>query len=295
MADGRGWRFALEVAFLVALAVVLGIANVGTGIIIAVMLAGWVLVALLEWAAWREEPHWTSGSPPSYYVPPVEIPPRRVIDQGYKVEQGYPAQREPEAPTWIATPEMRAAALEEWPVPPPAAEPDEAVAESPVSAAPAVEPMAEPPVEKPPVAEPVEEPPVFVPPPVTAQAPAEAPAPADPEPAEEPLADALLHEAAAAVNLDDSSAVEDVLDDPHEPGDGNGSDPWEVQSFPDGADEGVRTSSHRIDPLAEPDGRRWPWQRRADGVDAGATEFPARPRHVLLPQHGESRPSGDER
>ncbi len=288
MADGRGWRFALEVAFLVTLAVVLGIANVGTGIIIAVMLAGWVLVALLEWAAWRDEPHWTSGSPPRYYVPPVETPPRRVIDQGYKVEQGYPAPREPEAPTWIATPEMRAAALEEWPVPPAGAEPDEAVAESPEVLEPAAEIVAEPPIEQPPM----EELPVFVPPPVTAQAPAETPAPADHEPAEEPLADALLHEAAAAVNLEDSSAA---VEDAHEPRETNGSDPWEVQSFPDGADDGVRTSSHRIDPLAEPDGRRWPWQRRADGVDAGATEFPARPRHVLLPQHGESRRSKDDR
>jgi hypothetical protein len=286
--DGRGWRFGLEVAFLVALAVVLGIANVGASVIVIVMLAGWVLVALLEWAAWREEPHWGSGSPPRYYVPPTEIPPRRVIDQGYKVDQGYPVergypgQRESEAPTWIATPEMRAAALEDWPVPPPVDESDEPAAESPEARPAAVEPSASAVVPE----AVVEEPPVSAP---DASDAADEPAPA-PEPEEEPLEAALLHEAAAV-----------SLEEPHEPAETNGSDPWEVQSFPEGQDprdlvlEGTRTSLHRIDPLTEPEGRRWPWQRRADGVPAGATEFPARPRHVLLPGHTESQRRKDDR
>lgn len=265
MPDGRGWRFALEVAFLVALAVVLGIADVGVSVIVIAMLAGWVLVALLEWAAWREEPHWSSGSPPRYYVPPIEIPPRRVIDQGYKVEQGYPAQREPEAPTWIATPEMRAAALEDWPVPPPIDKSDEAAAEAPIEE-----------------------------PPVSAPAPDEPELESQPGPAEKPLEDALLHEAALSHEEGAGMSLEDApmaVEEPQERAEANGSDPWEVQSFPDGPGaaleesvlEGVRLSSHRIDPLAEPEGRRWPWQRRADGGPGGATEFPARPRHVLLP------------
>jgi hypothetical protein len=259
VANGRGWRFALEVAFLVALAVVLGIAEVGTSIIVIVMLAGWVLVALLEWAAWREEPHWGSGSPPRYYVPPTVIPPRRVIDQGFQVDQGYPARREPEASTWIATPEMRAAALEDWPVPPPAdqSEPAEepgTAAESPETAAAEVVPE------------------------VAAEAQIE-------HAVEEPLEDALLSEAAAAMSLEDAPMA---AEEPSETADANGSDPWEVQSFPQGPLlEGVRTSWHRIDPLAEPEGRRWPWQRPAGGAPGGATEFPARPRHVLLPERRE--------
>ncbi len=258
MPDGRGWRFAFEVAFLVALAVVLGAGGVSPAIVVVVMLAGWFLVALLEWVAWREEPHWGSGSPPRYYVPPPTLPPRRPVEQGVA---GYPSQREHESPTWVATPEMRAAALGEWPVAAP-------VEDQPVSPVP--EPAAAP---QPPLVAP-EAPPESV----------RAPAPAPPEPAvepelaeladiveEEPLEDALLHEAAAAVGLEDAPVAEPV-----QPAQ-NGADPWEVQEAPDEA--GRRLSVHRIDPLAESDGRRWPWQRPQDD-DAPAAHFPALPRHA---------------
>ena len=39
------------------------------------MLLGWVLVATLEWAAWRGRPHYGSGLPPRYYVPRLNLPP----------------------------------------------------------------------------------------------------------------------------------------------------------------------------------------------------------------------------
>jgi hypothetical protein len=261
MTDGRGWRFALEVAFLVALAVVLGVADVASTIIVAIMVAGWVLVALLEWAAWREEPHWGSGSPPRYYVPPTELPPRPPVDLRY--EKGYPAQqREVDSPTWIATPEMRKAALGEWPVAAQteheqAAEEsvDERVEEQAMPVAPEQEPALEAREEE------VEE-------------------------IEEPLEDALVREAAAVVSLEDAPFT---VDEPGSDGriEANGADPWEVQAFPaEPVASGARPSRHRIDPLVEPEGRRWPWQR-GDGDDGvAATEFPTRPRHGAPPRRG---------
>ena len=38
-------------------------------------LLGWVLVAVLEWVAWRGRPHYGSGLPPRYYVPRLNLPP----------------------------------------------------------------------------------------------------------------------------------------------------------------------------------------------------------------------------
>jgi threonine/homoserine/homoserine lactone efflux protein len=48
-------RFAVEVAFLVLLALAVGLAELATPWIVAVMVVGWVLVAVIEWLAWRSE------------------------------------------------------------------------------------------------------------------------------------------------------------------------------------------------------------------------------------------------
>ena len=69
MSDRRGSRFVLEVVFLVVLAVALTLAKLDPLEIGGVMLLGWLIVAILEWAAWRGEPHYGSGFPPRYYVP----------------------------------------------------------------------------------------------------------------------------------------------------------------------------------------------------------------------------------
>jgi len=69
MVDRRGSRFAFEVLFLVALAVGLTLAQVRALVIVGVMALGWVIVAPLEWAAGRSQPHFGSGLPPRYYVP----------------------------------------------------------------------------------------------------------------------------------------------------------------------------------------------------------------------------------
>ncbi len=129
MPDRRGSRFILEVLFLVGLAVALALAKLSSLAIAGVMLLGWVIVAVLEWAAWRGEPHYGSGLPPRYYVPSMKLPPAQPLEQVRVAEQG--AQRD-EAATWIASPALRAEVLGgealpaevlgEWPhvVPPPA-------------------------------------------------------------------------------------------------------------------------------------------------------------------------------
>jgi hypothetical protein len=112
MPDHRGSRFALEVLFLLALAVGLTLADLQPLEIGGVMLLGWLIVAALEWAAWRDEPHYGSGLPPRYYVPTINLPPARPLEQ---VPAGYPEAQRDEAPTWIASAALRAEMLGEWP------------------------------------------------------------------------------------------------------------------------------------------------------------------------------------
>ena len=135
MLDRQGSRFALEVLFLAALAAGLALAKLSALEIIGVMAVGWLVVALLEWAAWRGEPHYGSGLPPRYYVPSTSLPPPQPLEQVYA---GYPDPQREEAPTWIASADVRAKLLEEWPVTAPAAEDDDDV--EPVQLPPAPEP-----------------------------------------------------------------------------------------------------------------------------------------------------------
>jgi hypothetical protein len=113
MPDSRGSRFLLEVLFLVGLAVALTLADLRPVEIAAAMALGWVIVALLEWAAWRGEPHYGAGLPPRYYVPQVNLPPAQPLEQ---VAAGYPEAQRDEAPTWIASAELRAEMLGDWPL-----------------------------------------------------------------------------------------------------------------------------------------------------------------------------------
>lgn len=113
MLDRRGARFLIEVVFLGALAAGLAFARLDRLEIVGIMLVGWVVVAALEWAAWRREPHFGSGLPPRYFVPQVALPPARPLEQ---VVPGYPEATRDEAPTWIATPALRSEVLGDWPV-----------------------------------------------------------------------------------------------------------------------------------------------------------------------------------
>jgi hypothetical protein len=152
--DNRASRFAFEVLFLVALAAVLAVAAVETLVIVGVMAAGWVIVAAVEWAVWRNQPHYGSGLPPRYYVPRLNLPPAQPLEQ---VRAGYPESHRDEAPTWIASAALRAEVLGEWPSAPEAPESDESPAPAPlpvIEAAPQSEPSPAP------VAAPVKLPPV---------------------------------------------------------------------------------------------------------------------------------------
>ncbi|MDQ3778427.1 MAG: hypothetical protein M3310_06135 [Actinomycetota bacterium] len=56
MHAGLGPRFALEVAFLIAVAVAAAVANLSAETIVVVMAAAWVLVCLFELSVWAEGP-----------------------------------------------------------------------------------------------------------------------------------------------------------------------------------------------------------------------------------------------
>ena len=80
MPRGSGVRFGLEAVFLIAVAVAAGIAALDPIWIVAVMAIAWVLVALSEWAAWRERPRFDARRshyawPPPTPVPPLELAP----------------------------------------------------------------------------------------------------------------------------------------------------------------------------------------------------------------------------
>lgn len=121
MPHRRASRFLIEVLFLVALAVAITVADLRTVAIAGVMLLGWALVAGVEWAAWRDQPHYGSGLPPRWYVPRVDLPAPRPLEP---VVAGYPHGRRDEAPTWIASAALRAQVLGDWPVPAPLAPDD---------------------------------------------------------------------------------------------------------------------------------------------------------------------------
>lgn len=121
MPDRRGSRFVAEVLFLLALTVGLTLADLSPLQIGGVMLLGWIIVAALEWAAWRTEPHYGSGLPPRYYVPRVNLPPPQPLE---RVAAGYPEAFRDEAPTWIASAALREEMLGEWPMTSPAARPE---------------------------------------------------------------------------------------------------------------------------------------------------------------------------
>jgi hypothetical protein len=113
MPERRGSRFVVEALFLAALTVALALAHLDTLEIVGAMALGWLVVAAIEWTAWRGEPHYGSGLPPRYYLPRVALPPPQPLEQ---VEQGYPDGGRDDAPTWIASASLRAEVLGQWPL-----------------------------------------------------------------------------------------------------------------------------------------------------------------------------------
>jgi hypothetical protein len=141
MADRRGLRLALEVAYLVALAAALAFTSLSAPAIVAVMLAGWALVAASEWAAARGRPHFAAGLPPRWYVPAIALPPAQPLEQ---VQASYPEPRLDEGATWIASAALREELLGEWPVLVEPEDTQEAVPEDWIVPLPAVEREPEP-------------------------------------------------------------------------------------------------------------------------------------------------------
>ena len=108
MPDRRGSRFILEVLFLVGLAVALTLAKLRPLEIAGVMLLGWLIVAILEWAALAQRTALRKRAAASLVRPEREPP------AGPAARAGPGGGREPqrdEAATWIASPALRADVL----------------------------------------------------------------------------------------------------------------------------------------------------------------------------------------
>jgi hypothetical protein len=104
-------RFLLEVLFLAGVAAALTFAELRPAAIIALMAVAWVVVALLEWTSWLDEPHYGRGLPPRYYVPHVALPPPVAVEQG---EPAYPILPVvDDEPTFVAS--TQEWGLAEWP------------------------------------------------------------------------------------------------------------------------------------------------------------------------------------
>jgi hypothetical protein len=103
-------RFLLEVLFLAGVAAALTYADLRPAAIIGLMAAAWVVVALLEWTAWLDEPHYGRGLPPRYYVPHVALPPPVGVDQA---EPAYPVLPADDEATFVASTQEWGVA--EWP------------------------------------------------------------------------------------------------------------------------------------------------------------------------------------
>ncbi len=106
-------RFVLEVLFLAGVAAALTVADLQPAAVVGLMAAAWVVVALIEWAAWVGEPHYGRGLPPRYYVPQVALPPPRPVEQ---YRGGYPVLGvHDDEPTFVASTTEWAAELADWP------------------------------------------------------------------------------------------------------------------------------------------------------------------------------------
>lgn len=140
-----GPRFVLEAGFLVLLAVVVGFAELDAWVIVLVMAAGWVLVSLIEYFAWRQTLAYATAGP---YMAPAEP----ALMQEERVDEVAPPPPPPPPPappaeeaTMVAPPEDAPAEPEDTPAVEQA--PDEAQAHAAETGAAVEEPKAEEPEE----------------------------------------------------------------------------------------------------------------------------------------------------
>ena len=85
--QGLGPRFALEVAFLIALAIGVGVAELSATAIVIVMAAAWLLICLFELAVWAEGPRFPAfhrrvevREEPDELTPPDTVEPAAVTE-----------------------------------------------------------------------------------------------------------------------------------------------------------------------------------------------------------------------
>lgn len=112
MVGGPGLRFALEAAFLIALAVVAGLAELSPTTIVLVMGAAWLLVAAIEWLAWREAPRITRVRDEAAPAPvPEAVPPAAEAEaepsrrrRFWRRREAEPAEPDAEAPPKVPAP-----------------------------------------------------------------------------------------------------------------------------------------------------------------------------------------------
>jgi hypothetical protein len=139
------WRIGGEVAFLVAVAVLLGVASVSWWAIILAMAGAFALVCLIEWLAGREQLTFARPAAPASALPVVEA--QRIEDTDEHEASGWTAFEEAQEPSDAMT--IIGAAPPEEEVP----EPPVAVAEPEPEAEPEPAPDEEPEPELPPAAE----------------------------------------------------------------------------------------------------------------------------------------------
>jgi hypothetical protein len=115
---GPGLRFLLEAAFLILLAVAAGLAELSATTIVLVMAAAWLLVAAIEWLAWRESPVFTR-TVVEEPAPPQPAAPRRRFwrRRGEPAEPVEAAEPEQAAEPGEDTQDLEAPADESEPVP----------------------------------------------------------------------------------------------------------------------------------------------------------------------------------
>jgi hypothetical protein len=90
---GFGPRFLLEAAFLIALAIGLGIAELRPVLIVAVMALAWLLVCLFELTVWAERPRVSEVRSRTVPEEPDEVTPAETVEPAAVTEI-----REPEPP-----------------------------------------------------------------------------------------------------------------------------------------------------------------------------------------------------
>jgi hypothetical protein len=95
MPAALGPRFVLEAGFLILLAVVVGLADLSPALIILVMAVGWLLVALLEYFAWRQS---LAFSAAARYEGGAGPPPAQETVQEEIVEEAPPMPPPPPPP-----------------------------------------------------------------------------------------------------------------------------------------------------------------------------------------------------